>query len=187
VDIKYTDKGKAELIFKGEMESQFAKEVKQHNIGVVVYDSMTNPLNISFPGGRTNFPSRADAINLWFNAIHGAAIDHDLVILTTHHRTVDPSNQFAVPRIKGGDTIVYNFKCQLYMEALQAAPYRQIREISLVRPWIKEEAWKKKCYVKLSDNGFEDITEEQMKELYRDYKEGKKRKKKEGEEDADSD
>lgn len=161
---KVTKSGKVETIYQGTIESEFDKIIKGYNIRVVVIDSMSNPLKLSFPGGRMNLPSRADATDIWLGSLHFACKDNNLVALVTHHRSIDPTNPYAEPQIVGGETLAYNFKLMLYLSQRKFKPHSSVRDVHLVRFPNKKE-WSVKTQILLTDQGYVDITEEQLVQM----------------------
>jgi archaellum biogenesis ATPase FlaH len=170
VELEVTDKGKVELRYKGESEKKpIVEDVQKKNIKVLVLDSMSNPLKISFPGGRQNLPARGDAINLILNSLHYISIDNELVSLVVHHQSMDPTNPYQKPKPFGGETIRYNFKVWLYLEPRTFRPHRTVRDVYLGR-WFNKEPWSQKCSIYLDDHGFRDITQEELNQLARGAK-----------------
>lgn len=166
VELKLSKTGKIETVFKGSSENLMEKKVAENNIGVIVYDSMSNPIKISFPGGRMNYPARADAIDMWLNAIHFSSMDHDLVPLVVHHRSIDPTNPYAEPYVTGGETVLYNFKVILYLAQRKFKPHSSVRDIFLVR-WYNKKEWEESVPVILTDRGYFDISEEELARMAR--------------------
>jgi hypothetical protein len=160
-EMKISKGGKIDVIYKGDSENKIAKLIEKENIGVVVYDSMSNPLKIAFPGGRMNRPARADAIDMWLNAIHFNSLDYNLVTFVVHHRSIDPTNPFAEPFVVGGDTILYNFKVILYLSQRKYRPQLTVRDVHLYR-FFNEKEWSKAASINLTEEGYFDVSQEEL-------------------------
>ena len=110
-DLKPTKKEKFAVIpeFK---DSPVGKFVESHNIGMIVYDSITMPNQI-FISGQLNFPGRDQAQGLWFGQLQDAAKLHDMVILASTHITKDDTNKYDTGKAEGGKSVHHNFKIVL--------------------------------------------------------------------------
>lgn len=167
VEVVATQKGKVELVFKGEKKAEIEPLLKK--TGVLIIDSMSNPLKIGFPGGRVNLPSRADAASLWLNSIHRFSVDYDLVTLVIHHESRDPTNQWALPSLTGGSAIRYNFKCLFYLEQRAFKAHKHVRDLFAVR-WGNLPSWTRLCSMLLDSQGYHDISDEELREMARKSK-----------------
>jgi len=171
VELKVEKTGKIETLFRGFTTPEIEKVIKEKDIGVLVYDSMSNPLKMSYPGGRMNFPARADAIDMWLSAVHSYSLDNDLVSLVVHHHSVDPTNPYAEPRVIGGQTIMYNFKVVLYLTQRKFKPHSSVRDVFLARYYNKKE-WAESVPIILTDKGYYDITPDELARMAKGGKGG---------------
>jgi hypothetical protein len=169
ISLKISAAGKIDLVYKGESPNKLNDYAKK-GAHVFIVDSISNPLRVYFPGGQQNFPARADAANLILNAIHSVAIDNDVVFFTTHHETLNPTNPYALPGLTGGSTIRYNFKIILYLSQRTFRPHSSVRDLTLVRYFNKKE-WSESYPIILKDDGYHDITAEELTALARKAKE----------------
>jgi len=89
--------------------SPVGRFITKHDIGMIIYDSISMPNEI-FISGQVNFPGRDDAQGLWFAQMQDAAMTHDIVVLGSTHITKDDTNKFDMGKPIGGKTVHHNFK-----------------------------------------------------------------------------
>lgn len=156
---KEETQAKITVNLRGFCDNWISKMVKEARIKFLCYDSITNPLTTVFVGGRINFPSRADATNLWLNALQQVADEYDILIGSTSHRSVDPTNPFdQIGGKTGGETIDYNFKLSLYMQpSLSQQKHLKNRKKIWVERYFNLPQWDRYGIVELTDVGFVDI------------------------------
>jgi hypothetical protein len=116
IEIKISEKGKADIIVVGKCKNEIGEKIITDNIGVVILDSFTMPFRTEFAGGRMNFAGRADAECLIFGELRRLSRTKSLIVLMSHHATMDPTNPYVKPAITGGKNILHNFKVALYVE-----------------------------------------------------------------------
>jgi len=150
--------------------SSLAKTVESKKIKVIVVDSISNPLKIYFPGGRVNFPARADASKILINSLQDVSCEYDTITFGILHESVDPTNPYERPGIFGGLSILYNFKVLLYLAERRFKPHRGVRDLYLAR-WFDEEKWNKSIQLFLDSNGYRDISQEELSKLAKRKKE----------------
>jgi len=155
IEIKISEKGKADIIVTGSCKNDIGERIIKDNIGVVMLDSFTMPFRTEFAGGRMNFAGRADAECLIFGELRRLSRTKNLVVLMSHHATMDPTNPYAKPAITGGKNILHNFKVALYVERSKSPNIEKMcmRRIYLAR-FFNRQAWKDKRKITLTDNGF---------------------------------
>lgn len=155
IEIKVSDKGKADIIVTGACKNEIVEKIIKDNIGVVVLDSFTMPFRTEFAGGRMNFAGRADAECLIFGELRRISHTKNLVVLMSHHATMDPTNPYAKPALTGGKNIIHNFKVALYVERSKSPNVEKMcmRRIYLAR-FFNRPAWRDKRKITLTDTGF---------------------------------
>lgn len=143
-------KGKVRFEWHGDVASKVEEIILTENIGVVIIDSITDPLD-GFPGGTMNFPARADAIKYWMSQVHLFAKRYGLVVLTIHHASKAPT-QGTMTRAQmiGGTTLFYRFKVVMCLETVG-----DDRKMRLSRFFNKKE-FEEEARLKLTDGGFID-------------------------------
>jgi hypothetical protein len=137
------------------VENKIRKIVLNAGIKYLAYDSFSQPMKIGFVGGRTQFPARADAINLWWSGIEELMDDFELTCWCTSHQSVDPTNAWAKPHVRGGETVKYNFKIWLYIDPYRAAKDKNLRKLWIAR-FFNVEDWIKYVNIELTDTGYVD-------------------------------
>lgn len=163
LQIELVLKQRIDVRFTGEVEDEVSKLIKNRNIKVIVYDSLSNPLKIAFPSERQNFPARASALNMLMNKIQDIATDNDILVFGIHHASFDPSltqgqaGGIMRPHISGGDAVCYNTK--IILALLQTSSrITNVRRIYLVRFFNKPE-WSESAFIEIKNDGWWDINE----------------------------
>lgn len=150
----------------------------EHNVGSIVIDSVTEPIDQMFIGGQVQFPTRADAINAWFGRIHWLAEpatltssgeDERRVVRCILHESVDPAKKKAIWKavIKGGHNTKYKFKIVLWLWPSPKIGYSHIIRVYLAR-YPSKKAFDTKAYVVHTDDGLVDPTKKQAEKLFKD-------------------
>jgi len=154
VEIKTSDKGKADIIVTGTCDNKVSKLVTAHEIGIVIIDSLTMPFRTEFAGGRMNFAGRADAQCLILGEVRRLS-RKGVFALVSHHATVDPTNPYAKPAITGGKNILHNFKISLYIQKSKSTNIdkMRIRKLYLTR-FFNKQGWREFAKIQLVDEGF---------------------------------
>ena len=166
ISLEVSDKGKLDVRFLGKTKTvPIIDKIKKDNVGVVVVDSLTNPIRIGFSSGIMNFPARADAECLLLDEFQRLS-ESGLIVLVSHHASMNPTNPYTRPTITGGINIEHNFKIVLYFEMLQSnkATKRNLRKLWLVRYFTKAP-WNENAYINITNDGIVDITPEMVAEL----------------------
>jgi hypothetical protein len=161
-------KGKYRVENHGDVESKVEKIIREENVGVVIIDSISEPLD-SFPGGRMNYPARADAIKLWMSQVHLLAKRYNLVVLTIHHSSKDPTSLYNKANMLGGPVLFYRYKVVMCMERVGLE-----RKVRLARHFNKKE-FDEEARIILDDDGWHDTepptTRTAPREVIRDTEE----------------
>lgn len=95
-------------------ETPIGKFIDEHKIGILIYDSITNPLTI-FGFEQENLPSRTNATNWWLTSIQALAEEKELVCVVTAHETSNPQKAWERPHYEGGKAIEHNMKFVVYI------------------------------------------------------------------------
>jgi len=168
---KVKSAGKVDLMLTGSFPSSLEKMIKDNDVGILVYDSMTQPLRSQFPSGQQNFPAKADATGLWLMKMFYFVDMYNVIVMAVHHHSLNPTNPFATPTTSGGETIAYNFKIVLYLEKFISKKVGNCRKLHIVR-FFDQPEWAKKVLMEIDDNGFRDIEQSRIEELMGDKKVG---------------
>jgi len=142
-------KGKVRFEWHGDVPSKVEETIFKENIGVIIIDSITDPLD-GFPGGTMNFPARADAIKYWMSQVHLFAKRYGLVVLTIHHASKSPTTVMTKAQMIGGTTLFYRFKVVMCLERVG-----EERKMRLARYFNKKE-FDEEVRMMLTDDGFID-------------------------------
>lgn len=157
--------GKIELVLKGFVEPEIEKVIEQKNIGIVIYDSLTEPLRV-FGNRQENYPARADATGYLFDGIFGMMDKYQVLVFATHHQTLNPANPYAVPDMRGGNVVHHLSKTVLYMDGWDKKSMRDYRKMYVVR-YYNIPSWKKVMYFTIKDDGFYSVTEDEVFKAYK--------------------
>lgn len=149
-------------------KSPIEKIIREKDVRVLIYDSLTAPIHRSFPAKRENFGARADCIKRLAYHITRLCDENEIAILTTHHQTIDPTNPYAKPMMATQGTLGYEFGYIMYIEKLESMSLArkgyEARRLWAVRSPDKPD-WGANAYVLLGSNGYEDIDEKGLKAL----------------------
>jgi len=162
---------------KGTWLSEIENYVIDNKIGMVVYDSITNPVDLEFAGGGyLDFPARAGVTSKWLNSLQRMTSMLNVLILTVHHHSVRPGSDPDIsilrdmPQIKGGEITEYNLKITIYLqksilgESEEIPVLSELRRLYLVR-FFDEPKWSRSVPLMINDTGVYDLTEQELKEI----------------------
>lgn len=152
----------------------------KHNVGTIIIDSITEPVDAMFAGGQVQFPTRADAVNAWFGRIHWLAEPSTLTSSGEHerrivrcilHESVDPSKDKDIWKgiTKGGHNVKYKFKVVLYIYPSNKRGFDHVKRIYLAR-YFNKKGWQERAIEILTDDGYVDPTKKQAEQMYKDSK-----------------
>ncbi len=138
---------------------------KKRDKTLIVLDSMTNVFNMGLVTNTQNFPIRSDATGLLINALYELSDKVNAPIFISNHASLNPTNPYEVhPHLKGGSMMYYSSKYVTLIEKPKKKVLEDIRKVYAVRsPYHKE--WSKYVWLKLSENGYEDVTEAEIDEI----------------------
>lgn len=159
--------GKMEVILKSMLteDAPVASFIKKNDIGVMIYDSVTEPLRI-FQNRQENYPARADATGFWTDGMFNVMDNLGCVVFAAHHQSMNPANPYAQPAMRGGNVIHHMSKCVFYLDGWDRSSMRNFRKLYLVR-YYDAPAWVKQIFFRINDAGFSDATEEETMKAYK--------------------
>lgn len=132
----------------------------------IVYDSVTHPLKY-FATNTQNFPARANFIEWWYDTMQFLSDEFKgLVIFTINHESKNPQNQYDKPIMTGGNTVQYNSKVQFRINKLDGKLTKNVRVVILKRYFDKAPDIHKN-YCRLTDDGFVDLTKEEIDAIHK--------------------
>jgi KaiC/GvpD/RAD55 family RecA-like ATPase len=167
MNVKFTVEkdGKITVNYIGNVKNDLEEMISKKKIKVVIVDSVTELFSTEFPGGLKNFPARKDAESLFFLNLLKLAYKHKLYMFGTHHVSLGLL-RYAKPIMKGGSEIRHLFKLWFYLEHTQhtKTSLQGLRRIYLVRNF-KHLDWSKEQMIILRDDGFHEISKEEVEKL----------------------
>jgi hypothetical protein len=137
--------------------------VAEHNVGYLLNDSISAPLKI-FVGGQTQWGARSDATTLWLTGINEIADDYDTVIYSIAHESFNPINKWELPKIRGPGGLRYAHKIVLYLQPSKSRKMSNLKKLWITR-FFDKEGWRKYMPFKLTDEGYKDLSAEELGEL----------------------
>ena len=162
-DVGVSDKGKMKVVPLDTMaESELEKFVKANNVGIIVYDSLTAPMQ-AFGSNQENFPVRNSVQNLWMQQMMDLIDEHNLVVIILNHVTKNPTNPYARAEMSGGKAIRHTSKVQFFLKKWEAKGVSTYRTLMLDR-FYDVERGTREGLLQLTDDGYIDRTKEQMEE-----------------------
>jgi hypothetical protein len=182
---KYEKEGK----FKGAYLSPIEEFVVNNNVGMIIVDSISNPIDLEFSGGGyLDFPARAGITSKWLNVLQRIASRMDVLILTVYHHSVRPGSEpdlstlKDVPKIKGGEITEYNLKIILYLHNSPLSSLEDISALSELRRmylvrFFDEAKWAASASLMINDTGIYDISKDEIDILRKQAEAAKHRRK----------
>lgn len=110
-EIDQSKKGdKYSITFRDSKPKLKEKDLKE--AGLLIIDSLTEPLKATIGHKSQNLPARSELISRLFYKLIGVARDYNLTVLINHHASVNPMQMFGRDFGKpyGGDEVLYNSK-----------------------------------------------------------------------------
>lgn len=87
--------------------------IEEHNIGLIIYDSISAPMKATFVGLQ-DLPGRSASQNLWFGQAQKAANIYDLTVIATSHESIDPIT--GQRHYYGGGPVGFDFKFTYHLQ-----------------------------------------------------------------------
>lgn len=115
VKLEYSDSGKMDSILIPKGQNKIKKEFEDNDYGLLVVDSITEPIEGIMGSGSSSFPGRHPVQNRLIKQIRDIAVTFDIPAFVTMHLSKAP-RQYAKPSPKGGKGAGYGIKYILYMK-----------------------------------------------------------------------
>ena len=165
-----SEKGKMKVtVSKIHPISEMQTFVKDNDICCIVYDSFTMPMQ-AFGINQENFPVRNTVQQMWLHAMIDLVDEYGVLVILTNHMTKNPTDAWRRPELVGGKALHHNCKVQFYVRKWEARGLTKCRTVKLDRYYSIAKG-EKETHMELTDNGFIDLTEEEL-----DAKRGSKKK-----------
>ena len=148
-------------------KSPVRKYITEKNVGVVVYDSLTTPFNTVLIGGQQNTPARYEVEEMFFQSIRLLFKGTECAVFTINHVSFNPQKPFLSRediQLKGGKSILHSHEYVFYVEQARSKYLLNKRTLWIVRHPILRE-WKHRVELWLDDNGWRELTEEEIAKL----------------------
>jgi len=139
-----------------------------------IIDSISAPVKAVFElaadlGG--NLSPRDTCLSRLLFYIKNLCVDYNATVVLVDHESRDPRNPYSKPKPYGPSAFKYLAKYWMLLTQSEAKEYTDIHELTLTRN-IGDREYEERYMLRLTDNGFKDMTSEEIAELT-------KRKKKE--------
>jgi len=126
-------------------DSPIGQLVESCNVGYVVNDSLSMPLENFFTGGQINYRTRAKATQVWLGRAQDLIDEYKIVFMNIAHAVVDHTNKWADPTPVGGKAVLHNNKyialIRRYQNKkaakVQKVNWRNLRRIQIFRHMTK--------------------------------------------------
>jgi len=152
LELEYSDSGKMDSIIRPGGENKIRQEFEDNNYGLLVVDSITEPIDGLMGSGSSSFPGRYPIQKRLLKQIRSIAVDYDVPTFVTMHLSKAP-RQYAKPTPKGGKGTGYSVKYILYMKGGTKIGKRKMERHRAIGLPPKK---KFKCKLK-KDTGFVDL------------------------------
>ena len=131
--------------------SPLSKFIKEHNIKVVVVDSIGMVIK-RLRSDLASLPARAQALNHFIGGLTALTSHYSLVFIATNHESKAPQGFHSY--FFGGSPVGYGFKFSFYMSS-----NKEVRKLTLVRsPYHKDRAVE--IELTLDEQGFREIKQD---------------------------
>jgi hypothetical protein len=145
-------------------DSPVGKLVTGANIGMVVLDSISSPVESMFTGGQINYRTRAKATQALLGRAQDLVDANRIVFLSTAHATIQHNNPHAKPSIVGGKAVLHNIKYIAYIEKYggkkvakdAGVDYLNLRKMAIFRHPMKTP-WRDSAYLMTTAAGVVDF------------------------------
>jgi len=146
------------------LKSKMYDYINNKNVGIIIYDSLTTPFNTLLIGGRQNQPTRHTGEELFFEITRMLFTGKDLALMTSNHVSRDVTKPFSTvtdSQIKGGKSIYHNHDYILYIEAVKSKYAVGYHRLYVAR-FPNRPPWQFKLDLMLDENGYREITKEEL-------------------------
>ena len=142
--------------------------IKKEKIDVVIIDSISSPIRTAFWTAQENYPARADAMSLIMGELTRLQDMYDVIILTTHHASMNPTNPYdTTAMMRGGIVAKYYSKRVVYINKRGKKGFENYRKFWLVRAEDQPE-WSMATVAKITDVGYVDVPKEEWDDVFTD-------------------
>jgi len=153
--------GKTQFVPYEKSKNVVANYIKDKNVGVVIIDSFSQIFKDVFVGTQS-FGERARAEDFLYGRIKALGLLYPkTVFFLLHHQSQDP--QKGTISLAGGSSVLQNSKVVLYIYRYEGKRdgygYISVYRYPNIKPWSKS------AYIKYTDAGFVDASEEEIKKL----------------------
>lgn len=146
-------------------KSKLADYIDRKNVKVIIYDSFTTPFTPLLAGGQQNLSLRNTSQALLFEAIRSILAGKEVFLLSSHHITLNPMDPYKTREdieMKGGKEILHTHKIVFYLEQSGSRYTSGVRSLYVVRhPMIPD--WKYFVQLLLDNNGYKEVSEEEVR------------------------
>ena len=145
-------------------DSPIGKVIEGGNIGFVVLDSLSSPIESFFTGGQINYRTRAKTTQALLARGQDIIDEFKIVVMVTAHATIQHNNPHADPSIVGGKAVLHNIKFAAYMDKYAGksiakkakVDWRNLRVMQIYRHTMKTP-WREKTYLMTTGAGVIDF------------------------------
>jgi hypothetical protein len=146
-------------------KSKLMDYIDRKNVKVIIYDSFTTPFTPLLAGGQQNLSLRNTSQALLFEAIRSILAGKDVFLLSSHHITLNPMDPYKTREdieMKGGKEILHTHKIVFYLEQSGSRYTSGVRSLYIVRhPRLPD--WKYFVQFVLDNDGYKEVTEEEVR------------------------
>ncbi len=133
---------------------------------VFILDSFSALFREDYNTTVTNFSARADATGFLFKTLKTLMKKTGGFTIMSHHASIDPMNLYHQPdKVRGGSVISYYSKYMLYLEIPIKGTMKDFRKVYGVRVSGRKD-WAQQSWLKITDDGIFDTTNEEAEEQY---------------------
>ncbi len=145
----------------------FESLIREEKIDMVVLDSMSSLFRV-IPSNPQNFPARADLEAQLFYELIKLQDKRNIFMMVLHQSSQNPMAFDSRQELRGGMVVKYFTKRIIYIDKSQKKKYEQAyRRIWVIRA-EDEASWGKCAIVKITNNGYEDLSAKEALEIKND-------------------
>jgi RecA/RadA recombinase len=131
--------------------------VKQQDVGFIVVDSVSMPVTTAISEEQQNRPARYTATALIMGKLAELQERYGACVLTVHHSSWNPANQYEIfAQMRGGKIVHHYSKRVLYMDARKKDELSNFRRMWLARA-EDVERFADVAFLAIDDDGMHDI------------------------------
>ncbi len=167
MEIKYGDKITSSItkISTRDEGSIYETIGRKHGKFAIILDSFTSPLKLQFGTAVQNFGGRADAGGYIILGLMKLMDQTNAFTIMSNHSSVNPTNPYQqTGNMRGGNVVQYYSKFVIDFERQKKQVLADVRKLIAVRTPIAKN-WDMFRWVKLTDNGYIDLSEEDVQNI----------------------